>query len=58
MSGGGGALPPSPALYHAAMGRGDLAKVRWKNDRTKKKKARIRRRAQAAAQEQQQAGSR
>lgn len=31
------------------MGRGDLAKVRWKNDRIKKKKERDRRRAQAAS---------
>ena len=31
------------------MGRGDRSKVRWKNDRVKKKKARDRRQAQAAA---------
>ncbi len=31
------------------MGRGDRAKVRWKNDRIKKKKARDRRQAQPAA---------
>ncbi len=31
------------------MGRGDRSKVRWKNDRVKKKKERDRRRAQAHA---------
>ena len=30
------------------MGRGDRSKVRWKNDRVKKKKARDRRSAQAS----------
>ncbi len=32
-----------------AMGRGDRSKVRWKNDRVKKKKERDRRQAQAGA---------
>jgi hypothetical protein len=31
------------------MGRGDRSKVRWKNDRVKKKKERDRRKAEAAA---------
>jgi len=32
----------------SAMGRGALAKVRWKNDRIRKKKARDKRKAQPA----------
>jgi hypothetical protein len=32
------------------MGRGDLPKVRWRNDRIKKKKARERRAAEAKAE--------
>ncbi len=37
--------------YDAAMGRGELSKRRWKNDRIKKKKARDRRKAQARGAE-------
>ena len=38
------------------MGRGDRSKVRWKNDRVKKKKERDRRQPQAAAEPEQDAG--
>jgi hypothetical protein len=40
------------------MGRGDRSKVRWKNDRIKRKKERDRRRQQAAAEPEQQDGDR
>jgi hypothetical protein len=40
------------------MGRGDRSKVRWKNDRIKRKKERDRRRQQAAAEPEQHDGDR
>lgn len=37
------AISPPRLLRFTPMGRGSLAKVRWKNDRIKKKKARDKR---------------